>query len=45
MKNLGYDARLRRWGINRPNNRHVRGDSIKMYNSVNGLDKTNFFNF
>ena len=39
MRNLGYEARLRSWGINRLEDMRVRGDLIQMYKSVNGLDE------
>ena len=37
MRNLGYEARPKRWGINRLEDRRDRGDLIQMYKSVNGL--------
>ena len=37
MRNI--EARLKKWGINRPEDRRVRGDLIQMYKSVNGLDE------
>ena len=39
MTNLGYESRLSRWGINRLEDRQVRGDLIQMYKSANGLDE------
>ena len=43
--NLGYEARLRRWGINRLEDRRVRGYLIQMYKSVNGLDEFKLDNY
>ena len=42
MRNLSYQMRLKRWGINRLEDRRVRGDLIEMYKSVNGLDEINW---
>ena len=39
MRNLRYETRLAKWGINRLEDRRVRGDLIEMYKSVNGLDE------
>ena len=44
MRNLGYERRLRRWGINRLEDRRVRGDLIQMYKSVNGLNEIKWEN-
>ena len=41
MRNLRYETRLAKWGINRLENRRVRGDLIEMYKSVNELDEIN----
>ena len=37
MRNLRFETRLAKWGINRLEDRRVRGDLIEMYKSVNGL--------
>ena len=42
MRNLKYEARLTKWGINRLEDRRVRLDLIEMYKSVNGLDEINW---
>ena len=42
MRDLRYEARLTKWGINRLEDRRVRGDLIEMYKSVNGLDEINW---
>ena len=42
IRNLSYQMRLKRWGINRLEDRRVRGDLIEMYKSVNGLDEINW---
>ena len=39
MRNLAYEARLIRWGINRLEDRCARGNLIQMNKSVNGLDE------
>ena len=36
---LSYETRLKRWGINRLEDRLVRGDLIEMYKSLNRLDE------
>ena len=41
MRNLRYETRPAKWGINRLEDRHVRGDLIEMYKSVNGLYEIN----
>ena len=42
MRNLSYQIRLKRWRINRLEDRRVRGDLIEIYKSVNGLDEINW---
>ena len=42
MRNLRYEARLTKWGINWLEDRRVSGDLIEMYKSVNGLDEINW---
>ena len=42
MRDLRHEARLTKWGINRLEDRRVRGDLIEMYKSVNGLDEINW---
>ena len=44
MRNLGYEAKLKRWDINRLEDRRARGDLIPMYKSVNGLDEIKWEN-
>ena len=39
MRNIGYESRLKNYGIKRLEDRRVRGDLFQMYKSVNGLDK------
>ena len=39
MRNLSFEKRIKRWGINRLEDSHVRTGMIKMYKSVNGLDE------
>ena len=41
MRNQSYEMRLKRLRINRLEDRRVRGESIEMYKSVNGLDEIN----
>ena len=41
MRNLSYQMRLKRWGINRLEDRRMKGDLIEMHKSVNGLDEIN----
>ena len=42
MRNLRYETRLAKWGINRHEDRRVRRDLIEMYKSVNGVDEINW---
>ena len=42
IRNLRYEARLAKWGINRLEYRCAREDLIEMYKSVNGLDEINW---
>ena len=42
MRNLSYERRLKRWGINRLEDRRVRGNFIEIYKSVNRLDEINW---
>ena len=42
MRSLSYETKLKRWGINRVEDRRVKRDLIKMYKSVNGLDDINW---
>ena len=39
VRSLRYETRLAKWGINKLEDRRVRGDLIEMYKSVNGLDE------
>ena len=39
MRNIGYEARLKKWDIKRLEDSRVRGDLIQMYKSVNGLNE------
>ena len=39
MRNIRYETNLKRWGVNRLDDRSVREDLIEMYKSVNGLDE------
>ena len=41
MRNLKHKTRLTKWGINRLEDRCVRGDLIEMYKSLNVLDEIN----
>ena len=44
MRNIGYEERLKKWSISSLEDRHVRGDLIQMYKSVNGLDEIKWEN-
>ena len=41
MKNLRYEKLLAKWGVNKLEDRRVRGSLIEMYNYVNVLDEIN----
>ena len=41
---IGYEARLKRCGINRLEDSRVRGDLIQVYKSVNGLNEIKWKN-
>ena len=44
MINLGYEARLKRWDINRLEDKRVKSDFIQMFKSVNGLHEIKWEN-